>query len=79
YTGEQNGGGITQDESLLSIPLTPEQVERIENLQTAGLISHRTLLLLLQAGKVLPRQFDVDAELKATEQTPRPKDEVLSP
>ncbi|MHC5779680.1 DUF4055 domain-containing protein [Nostoc sp.] len=78
YTGEQNGGGITQDESLLSIPLTPEQVDKLENLQTAGLISHRTLLLLLQAGKVLPRQFDIDAELKATEQTPRPKDEVLS-
>jgi Domain of unknown function (DUF4055) len=67
YTGESNGGGISQDESLLSIPLTPEQTGKLEDLQTQGLISHRTLLLLLQAGKVLPRQFDIDAEVSLTE------------
>ncbi|MEH2033362.1 MAG: DUF4055 domain-containing protein [Nostoc sp.] len=77
YTGESQGGGISQDESLLSIPLTSDQVDKLENLETAGIISHRTLLLLLKAGKVLPRQFDIDAELAATEQV-QPKDEVLS-
>lgn len=77
YTGESEGGGISQDESLLSIPLTSDQVDKLENLETAGIISHRTLLLLLKAGKVLPRQFDIDAELVATEQV-QPKDEVLS-
>lgn len=78
YTGESVGGGITQDESLLSIPLTPEQTGKLEDLQSLGLISHRTLLLLLQAGKVLPRQFDIDAEVAMTQQV-QPKDEVLSP
>lgn len=77
YTGETDGGGITQDESLLSIPLTPEQVDKLESLATQGLISHRTLLLLLQAGKVLPRQFDIDAEVAMTENVQQ-KDEVLS-
>lgn len=67
YTGEIDSGGITQDESLLSIPLTPEQTGKLEDLQAQGLISHRTLLLLLQAGKVLPRQFDIDAEVSLTE------------
>lgn len=77
YTGESEGGGISQDESLLSIPLTSDQIDKLENLETAGIISHRTLLLLLKAGKVLPRQFDIDAELVATEQVP-PKDEALN-
>lgn len=77
YIGETEGGGITQDESLLSIPLTPEQVDKLESLATQGLISHRTLLLLLQAGKVLPRQFDIDAEVAMTENVQQ-KDEVLA-
>ncbi|MEH2148570.1 DUF4055 domain-containing protein [Nostoc sp.] len=77
YTGEIEGGGITQDESLLSIPLTPEQVDKLENLQAQGLISHRTLLLLLQVGKVLPRQFDIDAEVAMTESAD--SDRVLTP
>lgn len=77
YTGEIEGGGITQDEDLLSMPLTPEQTGKLEDLQSQGLISHRTLLLLLQAGKVLPRQFDIDAEVAMTQQV-QVKDEVLS-
>jgi Domain of unknown function (DUF4055) len=78
YTGEDEGGGITQDESLLSIPLTPEQTGKLEDLQTQGLISHRTLLLLLQAGKVLPRQFDIDAEVSLTEAENSNADRVLA-
>ncbi|MEH2201204.1 DUF4055 domain-containing protein [Nostoc sp.] len=70
YTGETEGGGITQDESLLSVPLTPEQVDKLQNLADAGRISDRTLLMLLQMGKVLPRQFDIDAEVKLTEKNP---------
>lgn len=70
YTGENAGGGITQDESLLSVPLTPEQVDKLQNLADAGRISDRTLLMLLQMGKVLPRQFDIDAEVKLTEIDP---------
>ncbi len=67
YTGETEGGGITQDEDLLSVPLTPEQVDKLQNLADSGRISDRTLLLLLQRGKVLPRQFDIDAEVSLTE------------
>ncbi|MFB2768574.1 DUF4055 domain-containing protein [Pelatocladus sp. BLCC-F211] len=73
YTGESQGGTIAVDESLLQMPLTPEQVDKLESLATQGLISQRTLLLLLQRGKVLPRQFDIDAEVQATQQ----QDQVL--
>ncbi|QLE47867.1 hypothetical protein FD724_06910 [Nostoc sp. C057] len=54
YTGETEGGGITQDEDLLSVPLTPEQIDKLESLANLGFISQRTLLLLLQRGKTLP-------------------------
>jgi len=77
YTGETEGGGIAQDEDLLSAPLTPEQVDKLQNLADAGRISDRTLLLLLQRGKVLPRQLDINAEVEMTQQA-QPKDEVLA-
>ena len=66
YTLEIEAGTISMDESLLQMPLSPEQVDKLESLAVQGLISHRTLLLLLQAGKVLPRQMDIDAELDST-------------
>ncbi|MFN6572400.1 DUF4055 domain-containing protein [Dendronalium sp. ChiSLP03b] len=78
YTGESQGGGIAQDEDLLSLPLTPKQVDKLESLTAQGFISQRTLLLLLQRGKTLPRQLDIDAEVAATEQV-QITDEVLSP
>lgn len=77
YTGETEGGGITQDEDLLSVPLTPEQIDKLESLANLGFISQRTLLLLLQRGKTLPRQFDIDAEVAMTEKVQQ-KDEVLA-
>lgn len=77
YTGEPQGGSIAMDEDLLSMPLTPEQVDKLQNLADSGRISDRTLLLLLQRGKVLPRQFDIDAEVAMTEGV-QPKDEVLA-
>jgi hypothetical protein len=77
YTGEVEGGGITQDESLLSVPLTPEQVDKLQNLADAGRISDRTLLMLLQMGKVLPRQFDIEAEVSLTENSTSP-DRILA-
>ncbi|MBD2771151.1 DUF4055 domain-containing protein [Iningainema tapete] len=67
YTGEPTGGSIAMDDSLLQMPLDPQATEKLESLAQTGFISQRTLLLLLQRGKVLPRQFDVDAEVAATE------------
>ncbi|MBD2437344.1 DUF4055 domain-containing protein [Nostoc sp. FACHB-110] len=75
YTGEAEGGSIAMDEDLLSMPMTPEQVDKLESLATGGFISQRTLLLLLQRGKVLPRQFDIDEEVAATQQQ---HDQVLA-
>ncbi|MCC5640626.1 DUF4055 domain-containing protein [Nostoc sp. CHAB 5844] len=77
YTGEIQGGSIAMDEDLLSMPITPEQVDKLESLATGGFISQRTLLLLLQRGKVLPRQFDIDEEVATTEQV-QPEDEILA-
>ncbi|MBD2489023.1 DUF4055 domain-containing protein [Aulosira sp. FACHB-615] len=76
YTGEIEGGSIAMDEDLLSMPTTPEQVDKLESLATGGFISQRTLLLLLQRGKVLPRQFNIDEEVAATEQVQQ--DEILA-
>ncbi len=76
YTGENEGGGIEIDESLLSMPITPEQIDKLENLATGGWISQKTLLMLLQRGKTLPRQFDIDEELELTRQPNSDSQEV---
>lgn len=76
YTGEAEGGSIAMDDDLLSVPLTPEQVDKLDNLANQGRISDRTLLMLLQRGKVLPRDFDIDAEVAMSEQVQ--PDPVLS-
>jgi hypothetical protein len=77
YTKESSSGGIDMDESLLQMPISPEQVARLTELATAGWISQRTLLLMLQQGKVLSRQLDIDAEVALTQQE-KPENEVLS-
>lgn len=77
YTGERESGGITMDESLLQMPITPEHIAKLESLATQGLISQRTLLLLLQSGKILPRQMDIEEELAATGEIVT-EDEILS-
>lgn len=66
YTGEATSGGLNINESILQLPLSPEQVDRIESLATQGFISQQTLLMLLQVGKVLPREFDLEQEVSKT-------------
>lgn len=82
YTLEETSGTISLDESLLQMPLTSEQIDKLESLAVQGLISHRTLLLLLQAGKVLPRQIDINAELNDLQENfpggSNSDDEILS-
>lgn len=66
YTGEQNGGTINLDESILQAPISPEATNRLTELAQTGFISHETLLLELKQGKILSRDFDVQRELKLT-------------
>jgi len=74
YTGESEGGGITMDESLLQTPMSPEEIGQITNLASQGFISQKTLLTTLQQGKILSKDFDVDAELVDTQQVQEPDD-----
>jgi Domain of unknown function (DUF4055) len=67
YTGEGNGGNIAIDDSILQLPLSPEQVNRLESLAQTGFISQETLLYQLKLGKVLSRNFDVEAEIQLTQ------------
>ncbi|MBW4598904.1 MAG: DUF4055 domain-containing protein [Calothrix sp. FI2-JRJ7] len=64
YTGEVEGGTISQDKNLLQMPLAPEATQRLIDLAQTGFISHEALLLLLRLGKILPREFDIQRELQ---------------
>jgi Domain of unknown function (DUF4055) len=67
YTGETTGGTIAVDDSILQLPLTPEQVNRLESLAQTGFISQETLLYQLKLGKVLSRNFDIEREVQLTQ------------
>ncbi len=66
YTGESVGGTVTVDDTILQMPLSPDQIRILESLVQVGLISHETLLLVLRQGKVLPQEFDVQKEIQMT-------------
>jgi hypothetical protein len=78
YTGEETGGSIVMDESILQMPISPEQIDKLESLASQGLISQKMLLLLLQRGKILPRDVDIDEELAVAGNINQETDEVLA-
>lgn len=70
YTGEENGGTVVIDASILQLPLSPEQTNRLESLAQTGFISQETLLSELKIGKVLSANFDIQKEILATQGLP---------
>ena len=67
YTGEATGGSINTNESILQVPLAPQMVDQLTSLAERKLISRRLLLTLLQRGKILAQDIDIEAELANTE------------
>ncbi len=66
YTGEEEGGTATIDSSILQLPITPEQINRLTELATSRFISQETLLHELKLGKALSRDFDIQREVQLT-------------
>jgi hypothetical protein len=51
----------------MGIRLEPQEIQAMLQLYTAGTITQETLLLQLEAGEVLGDEFDVEAEIEATQ------------
>ena len=64
FTGEENETEVQQDESVLEVPLEPQEIQALLGLFNAGVLSHQTLLELLRMGRQLPPNFDVEQELE---------------
>lgn len=66
YSGEQLNpeAGITISDSLLGRPLDAQDVGQLTNLNTNGLISHKTTLEELQRGGVLDSDLNIEEEME---------------
>lgn len=67
YTNEAVGGSINVNESILQVPLAPQMVDRIASLAEKGLISKQLLLTLLQRGKIISSDINIEDEIAITE------------
>ncbi len=62
------GGGISVDDKILQSAIESAQTGQLFILREKGDLSRRSLLELLKRGKILPRDWDVDAEIAALAQ-----------
>lgn len=67
YMQEPNAGSSLVNRDFMGIRLDPQEIQAMLQLYTAGTITQETLLLQLEAGEVLGDDFDVEAELEATQ------------
>ena len=70
YSGEKmhNEAGMSLSDSLLGRPMDAQDVAQLVNLNTNGLVSHRTTLEELQRGGVLDPDLDIEAELERVQE-----------
>jgi Domain of unknown function (DUF4055) len=73
YTQENSIGGITVDDSILQLPIPPEQAGRLTELAQTGFIGQEALLSELKKGKALSKDFDIQREVKSS-QSPQDTD-----
>jgi len=64
YEGREKGGRPEVVKDLLIDPLDPNEINALSNLADRGQLSLKTLLQVLVAGKVLPRDLDPDEEIE---------------
>jgi hypothetical protein len=86
YLQESQAGSSLVNRDFMGARLEPQEIQALLQLYTAGTVTQETLLLQLEAGEVLGDDFDVEAELEATQagglmETPQPvpKQEVTMP
>ena len=77
YLQESQAGSTLVNRDFMGARLEPQEIQALLQLYTAGTVTQETLLLQLEAGEVLGDDFDVDAELEATQaggllETPQP-------
>ena len=86
YLQESQAGSSLVNRDFMGTRLEPQEIQALLQLYTAGTVTQETLLLQLEAGEVLGDDFDVEAELEATQagglmETPQPvpQQEVTMP
>jgi len=86
YLQESQAGSSLVNRDFMGARLEPKEIQALLQLYTAGTVTQETLLLQLEAGEVLGDDFDVEAELEATQaggllETPQPvpQQEVTMP
>ena len=86
YLQESQVGSSLVNRDFMGARLEPQEIQALLQLYTAGTVTQETLLLQLEAGEVLGDDFDVEAELEATQaggllETPQPvpEQEVTMP
>jgi hypothetical protein len=86
YLQESQSGSSLVNRDFMGARLEPQEIQALLQLYTAGTVTQETLLLQLEAGEVLGDDFDVEAELEATQagglmETPQPvpQQEVTMP
>ena len=86
YLQESQAGSSLVNRDFMGARLEPQEIQALLQLYTAGTVTQETLLLQLEAGEVLGDDFDVEAELEATQAgglmeapQPVPEQEVTMP
>jgi len=82
YLQESQAGSSLVNRDFMGARLEPQEIQALLQLYTAGTVTQETLLLQLEAGEVLGDNFDVEAELEATQaggllETPQPVPEQV--
>jgi len=77
FMQESQAGSSLVNRDFMGARLEPQEIQALLQLYTAGTVTQETLLLQLEAGEVLGDDFDVEAELEATQaggllETPQP-------
>ena len=77
FLQESQAGSSLVNRDFMGARLEPQEIQALLQLYTAGTVTQETLLLQLEAGEVLGDDFDVEAELEATQaggllETPQP-------
>ena len=67
YMEESRPGSCLVNRDFMGTRLEPQEIQALLQLYTAGTITQETLLLQLEAGEILGDDFDVEAELEATQ------------
>ena len=67
YLQESQAGSSLVNRDFMGARLEPQEIQALLQLYTAGTVTQETLLLQLEAGEVLGDDFDVEAELEATQ------------